>query len=607
MTIYNPHLKFKYIHAFNLFLISLFCLNSFLPTSLFAWEAEASLSQNEVEVGETFQIIVSVRDSEKKKDLPWPDLQGDLSNFKLDKSTGASTQNRTMIINGKVTQENLTITQFVFSLTPKTAGQFRIGPILYKYNGEERNLGSGQIRAVKSEDGLDMRQQLEPRTAYIGQQVFYNLRFVEKNPIQNIALPSLQQEMGQNFYFQHLTEQAKAKQIQENGQQLRAWDIPIALFPIIPGKLTIPEINVKYQQVVRTRARSGSMFDMFESQFFGGRAVERNATTRPQNIEVLPLPSGAPSNFSGAVGSYTLNTQITATEVKAGDAVNLTITIQGDGQPKGISDPKMPTLTGWEVFDPEIQQSTDISGNQLISKKVFQYALIPTREGNATIEGIQFSYFDPKSRSYKTLKSPTYTVKVLPGKLYAGSAPRSMTQQEILQLGSDIRHIKKPNGKLENYSSNLYTSWIYYLMYLLGPILFIITLFYQKRQQTLQSDSALRRRLESKSKLKSRLNESAKYMAAGQANLFYKALQAGLERFVSDQLNWEMRGQTSDEIKRVLSEKGIQSETLAGLMKLMDTCDMGQFAGGGSDTSSMQSAYQNATQTLERISKEIRA
>ncbi|MBF0432138.1 MAG: BatD family protein [Fibrobacteria bacterium] len=110
--------------------------------------AEANISSQQCGVGETVQLVVKVTNQKEEKNLPWPTLHGDLSAFKIDKTSGVSTSSYTSIINGKITKRNDYVTQFTYNLKAIKPGTFKIGPISYSYKRFNKQLGGTSITVI---------------------------------------------------------------------------------------------------------------------------------------------------------------------------------------------------------------------------------------------------------------------------------------------------------------------------------------------------------------------------------------------------------------------------------------------------------------------------
>lgn len=172
------------------------------------------------------------------------------------------------------------------------------------------------------------------------------------------------------------------------------------LFPQQTGKLEIPSIT--FDGVVAQQTISDDPFDAF---FNGGGYVEvkKKITTPKVVINVQPLPA-KPAGFSGAVGEFKLASSINATDVKTNDAVTIKLTLSGTGNMKLIGTPEVKFPQDFEIYDPKVTDDYKLTNSGLTGTKTFEYLAIPRHAGNFTIPAIEFTYFDLKSNSYKTLK-----------------------------------------------------------------------------------------------------------------------------------------------------------------------------------------------------------
>ena len=164
---------------------------------------------------------------------------------------------------------------------------------------------------------------------------------------------------------------------------------------------------------------------MFDDEFFGGgNVVQMTAMASPISMEVLPLPGGQPSGFSGSVGQYSLNATVDKTTLPSGDALTLTVTIRGDGEPKSIIKPLLPDLGQFEVFDPEVTTGSAVQGSTLITTKTFKYVMVPHRRGEYTLGPVAFTYFDPGAQGLRGGQIPAHHHLRDPGQ---GNRPRRPT------------------------------------------------------------------------------------------------------------------------------------------------------------------------------------
>ncbi len=570
--------------------------------------AQASLSSSQAMVGEAIQLQVQVS-SDKKEDLPWPKVEG-LDPFNVAKNVSYSSSSNVSIINGAVSRSEQFISIFVYTLTPTSSGTFTIGPIRYDHKDFHQDMGSAVLTVTKSESGLSTRSSVSKNRAFVGEQVLFTLRIVPKEGVQSISLPEdLQKLIGQKFFFQQLDKEIAPHTATVDGRETKVFDIRIALFPLLAGPVALEGIPVEYRQVRRNPGSQGqSVMDAFEDAFFGGggRVVTQTALAAPLRMEALQLPAGAPASFTGSVGKYTLSTRLDKTTVAAGDAVTLTITIRGNGQPKSITRPVLPSLPYFEIYDPEESSETVAEGTSLITTKTFKYVLIPSREGSQTLQGISFPYFDPQRKSYVNAEAPSLSLNVTPGKAGA-TGGGFVAQREISELGSDIRYLKnvKPEETLRDDADLPYHHVGFYGLLLLPPLSLAGALWFRRRRARLQSDTAYSRRSQAGSRLRKRLKAARLAQQAGQGREAYRALSEALVSFASDKINQEFRGLTLPEARMRLEQGGTAAETVAQYDGLMQRCDFVLFAGISPSNEEIDRDINAGEKLLGRLDKEL--
>ena len=150
----------------------------------------------------------------------------------------------------------------------------------------------------------------------------------------------------------------------------------------------------------------------FDAFFNGGSnyvEVKKNIVTPKLTINVKALPDGKPANFSGGVGEFTISSSISTKELKTNDAVTIKLVISGTGNLKLVNTPEVAFPKDFEVYDPKIDNKFTLTREGLSGNKVIEYLAIPRHAGNFTIPPVEFSYFDLKSNSYKTIKQKLTT------------------------------------------------------------------------------------------------------------------------------------------------------------------------------------------------------
>jgi hypothetical protein len=202
------------------------------------------------------------------------------------------------------------------------------------------------------------------------------------------------------------------------------------LYPLQSGDLTIEPVeldnNVTFYREAKAnkpQAPSGSVFDQMMKDFYGDEENEGvpekhtlNLTTEPIVIHVKPLPdAGKPTDFSGAVGQFTIQASLTSTTVKTNQTDTLQLILTGSGNLPLVNAPALHFPAGLDVYDPSAKEQIDQTVAPIKGRKVFSYAFTANKAGQFQLPSIRFSYFNPQTATYKTDSTPPMLLQVLPG------------------------------------------------------------------------------------------------------------------------------------------------------------------------------------------------
>ncbi len=181
-----------------------------------------------------------------------------------------------------------------------------------------------------------------------------------------------------------------------------------ALFPIKAGRSIIDEFTLK------SRVRMPSPHSGF------GRSFEYSKSSKRVEIEVKPLPIGAnrPASFTGAVGQYSVASQVEGTQFPLNQPFSFKLRFEGQGNAKAIELPAIDWPAGLEVYDTKNESRFFKDGN---SFKEFEVLLIPRKEGILEIPGVSFSFFNPKTNKYEQKQTESIKLTILSGAAVPGS------------------------------------------------------------------------------------------------------------------------------------------------------------------------------------------
>ncbi len=387
---------------------------------------------------------------------------------------------------------------------------------------------------------------------------------------------------------------------QYNGRNYRTvtWS-QYLLFPQKSGKLTIPSIT--YEGVVITRNRNLDPIEAFFNGQSGYSEVKRKITTPTLTINVSPLPN-KPEGFSGAVGKFSVSSSISTKEVDANEAVTLKISVQGSGNMKLISTPEVQFPKDFETYDAKVNDNFQLTRSGLSGSKDFEYLFVPRHPGTYEIPASEFIYFDTESRSYKTIKTEAYTLKVNKGKGGAGQSVSNYSgqQQDVQQLNQDIRFIKKGDVDLHQPGDTFFGTWKCWSAYILPFLLFVIAMVLGRKQMKANANVAhLRGKKANKVALK-RMKTAKKLLDAHDTGKFYDEVLRALWGYVGDKFNMSQESLNKENIEQSLTSRQVPDEQIQQFMKVLNDCEFARYAPGDVNEN-MENVYNSAISAISKM------
>ena len=387
---------------------------------------------------------------------------------------------------------------------------------------------------------------------------------------------------------------------QYNGRNYRTvtWS-QYLLFPQKSGKLTIPSIT--YEGVVITRNRNLDPIEAFFNGQSGYSEVKRKITTPTLTINVSPLPN-KPEGFSGAVGKFSVSSSISTKEVDANEAVTLKISVQGSGNMKLISTPEVQFPKDFETYDAKVNDNFQLTRSGLSGSKDFEYLFVPRHPGTYEIPASEFIYFDTESRSYKTIKTEAYTLKVNKGKGGAGQSVSNYSgqQQDVQQLNQDIRFIKKGDVNLHQPGDTFFGTWKCWAAYILPFLLFVIAMVLGRKQMKANANVAhLRGKKANKVALK-RMKTAKKLLDAHDTGKFYDEVLRALWGYVGDKFNMSQESLNKENIEQSLTSRQVPDEQIQQFMKVLNDCEFARYAPGDVNEN-MENVYNSAISAISKM------
>jgi hypothetical protein len=345
------------------------------------------------------------------------------------------------IINGTT----LASTAIVVRVTPQVAGIFTIPPITPKaqplvlqVNADHaagNSSGSGKPGAAVqppilargslpsgvrlTEDGSAfLRLSVPRREVYVGEHVPVEIELGMRSGFVT-GLHGLPKLTGDELTLNNLSTQPERGEKLIDGQPFVLLTWRSALAVVKPGTFSLSAeapLTVKIRTQPRQKSLLDDMFgDPFLQRLFGTTVPKDiNVTSPPVELKVLALPEeGRPPDFHGAVGSFTISSNVSPAAAEAGEPLTLRMRVTGSGNFDRVDSGMLEHLDQWKTYPPKSSFSpSDAIGVK--GEKTFEQPLIALKAGTQSLPGLAFSYFDPAARRYETARSAPLSVTIAP-------------------------------------------------------------------------------------------------------------------------------------------------------------------------------------------------
>jgi hypothetical protein len=352
----------------------------------------------------------------------------------------------------------------------------------------------------------------------------------------------------------------------------------VLLYPQHSGVIQIDKWNFEAVVRVQNKAAQRSIFDDFFDSYTN---VSKYVTAPAVKINVNALPTAnKPSSFNGTVGHFSLNSNITASQVKANDAVTLKMTVAGSGNMKIIKNPVIKFPDGFELYDPKVTNNFKTEASGVSGTKTIEYLFIPRHSGNFEIPSAEISYFDTQEKTYKTLRTPVYKLNVLKGEgnetpIVAGNY---FDVLDVKQIGKDIRFIQTNKFKISKEEEPIFATLICWLMYLIPLLISLMLFIFFRKQVKENANISLVKNKKANKVAQKRLKLAQKLLKEGNKDSFYEEVQKATWTYLSDKLSIPVSSLTKERVEEELTELKVESIIINQFIQILNTCEFARYA-----------------------------
>ncbi len=579
-----------------------------------------------VAVGEAFRVEFTLNAEPDKNSFQAPTFEGFDVIAGPTVSTGTSIEYR----NGQMSKSYSYA--FTYVLLPQAAGNVTLGAAEVKVDGETYrttptpieiiNEGSSQssqgggrrqsdeepadIQSRIAKDDILLRAVVSRGSVYKNEPLHVSFKLYTRVPYVNLVPESAPSFNG--FWSQDLSDPNAARVGREtyNGKVYETRVLfEYLLYPQQVGTLTIDPVDLTVVAQVVVQSRNADPFFGRSHEVFN---VPRKVQSQRTSVTVKPLPAGAPSSFTGAVGSFTMDTTLPSEHFAANSAETFTVKISGRGNLTFVQAPKLPLPTSFEQYNVKTTESINPSSSGISGYRQFEYPFIARAEGTYSIDPIEFTYFDLQRNEYVTLRSRPMTLEITPDERGGGDAVvmqgRGLSKEEVRLLGEDIRFIKLGNPQLRAARVPFLFSGAYWGLLGLIVVLFVAVYASLRKRIRESQNLALVRGKRANKVAVQRFRAAKGYMEEQNRHAFYEEMLRALWGYMGDKFNIPVANLTKENVREELHKRGVSAEDSQRFTNIITQCDEAQYS--PAESARMGDVYSEGVDLISRIEAVIK-
>ncbi|MCH5244510.1 MAG: protein BatD [Lentimicrobiaceae bacterium] len=603
-----------------------------LSLSALAWAQEPVLSlraPSKVSAGQAFEISYSIN-VRGSKSFRAPAFKGLDILFGPAQSQSSSFQ----FVNGKQSQ-SFTLS-YTYQLRAPQAGNYHFGKASIEVDGKTyeseafdlevtqaapnnaQNQGNprqaqgnarpgnsqptaSEITEVSDKD-LFITASVNKRSPYVGEQLLLTYRIHTAIPVEQFSIYKTPSNKG--FWTEELKIEPdeQEQEVIDNRLYVYADIRKVAIFAQEAGAHTLEPMEVEaLAQVQAPRRRSRSIFDMFDDAFFSPtQTVKKNLRSKALVINAKPLPAqGKPASFDGLVGDYKIDFQYDKNQnIKANEAITFTFSVTGKGNIEMIHPPQIQFPPDFEVYEPKITHSKQVSSSGVSGSAIFEYIVVPRSRGVYKINSFQYSFFNPQTEQYVEKNIPEIVLNVEKGKdLSTGESVAGTYSNN----SGDISYIHTQTGKWRKANQKFLFSPAFWFI-LLGECILCAAflLFYRKRLERNADVAGLKNRKAAK-EAKRCLRKAVFLLDEKHKDAFYIEISSALWGFLSNKLNIPQAELSLENARSGLLAKAVSEELTEQFIKTLEHCEFERFSPASNGLEGMKSLYSEAEGILYQV------
>ena len=575
-------------------------------------EVTAGRGKRSIAVGDQFYMTIVVSNSDAEPTPPrnmpgaklmYFDQTG--TSWKMSTVNGATTRSSTVTYTATFRAQK----EGTYSYGPISVGGARSNSVRYTIGkggaapqsipgnnngGASASAGSdddGKPKFIGKGDGnLFMRANVTKTTAYEQEALVYTVKlYTTYDAIKFIGATAAPKFDG------FVVEESKDVSTQLNYESYQGKMYATA---IIARYIIFPQMTGNLKVTGNTYTVSVDRREYYHDPFWGSMSystpLQLNVTPNDLVVNVKPLPSPKPADFSGGVGKFRISSDLKSHNLKTNQAGSIVYTVTGTGNIKYIQLPDLSVLypPEIEIYSPKSDQKVEVGSANVSGSVTFDYSFMPLEEGQFKIPDVKLVYFNPETGQYETSVAKGYTVNV--GK---GEASKSGSRKNV-RFDSNQQNVKA--SSLSKSHEPMIESFVYWLWFIIPAVLILGGVAdYQIYTKTQADKVALNSRPADKI-ARRRLKRAAAAIRKNDPELFYTELLKALWGYLGDKLKMPTSELMRDNIRQMLLSKNIEEVQIDSLIGLIDDAEFAKYSSAGRN-SGLDAMYKRAISIINQL------
>jgi oxygen tolerance protein BatD len=313
--------------------------------------------------------------------------------------------------------------------------------------------------------------------------------------------------------------------------------------------------------------------------------------------------------FTGAVGNFTMKSELSASEIEVNEALSLKITISGTGNLPLLGEPEVNLPPDHDLYDVSRKVNTSTSGNRISGSVSFEYPIIARHAGRFRIAPVQFAWFNPDTESYQTALTDEFNFTVLKGEnndtLGVGVYVPGVMAESVKDLGTDIRDISRTPPLFSPMATTLFGNRWYRGLYPFIILICILLIVLIRVVASRNADLRLVQNRHAGKAARSRLKKADRFRKANNPDSFYEEIGKALWEYLAHKMTIETSGLTREVVLKRMENRDVPEELRKELIRILEDSEFSRFA-PTSERSDMDHLYGDAAQLIRNLENSLK-